>query len=116
MKRIYVAGAYSADNVMDVLHNIRKGIEMSYTIFTLGFAPFSPWLDYHFVFEDTHNKLTVEDFYRYSMTWLEVSDGIFVLPGYEKSKGTLVEIERAKELGIPVFYTLEYLLDYDFGK
>ena len=30
MVKVYIAGPYSADNVMNVLHNIRKGIEMSY--------------------------------------------------------------------------------------
>jgi len=48
--------------------------------------------------------LTVEDYYRYSMAWLEVADEVWVLPNSESSKGTQAEIKRAKELFIPVKY------------
>ncbi|KKL26448.1 hypothetical protein LCGC14_2395160, partial [marine sediment metagenome] len=40
--------------------------------------------------------------YRYSIAWLEVSDEVWVMPNSENSKGTQVEIKRAKELNIPV--------------
>ena len=109
MKRIYIAGPYSADNVMEVLHNIRKGIDMSYKVFALGYAPFSPWLDYHFVLSDKGYKLKIQDFYDYSLAWLKVSDAMLVLPNYESSKGTLKEIEYAESLGIPVYYSLKEL-------
>ena len=102
MKRIYVAGAYSANNVMDVLDNIGKGISASVKILKGGEAPFCPWLDHQFHFYD--GSLTIEDYYNYSMAWLEVSDEVRVLPGWENSKGTRAEIARAKELGIPVTF------------
>ena len=102
MKRIYVAGKYSASNVIEVLNNIKRGTEVSVEILKRGDCPFCPWLDYQFQFYD--NTLTVEDYYRYSIAWLEVSDEMFVLKGYETSKGTLAEIKRAKELNIPIVY------------
>ena len=104
MKRIYIAGPYSSDNVLGVLHNIRKGIEVATQVFKDGYAPFCPWLDFHYVLFDKQEALTVQDFYDYSIAWLEVSDAVLVLPGYENSKGTLAEIKRAGKLGIPVFY------------
>ena len=111
MKRIYVAGAYSADNVLDVLHNIRTGIDYAAHLLRCGYAPFCPWLDYHFVLMDPTRKLTVDDFYQYSLAWLDVADALYVIPGYEKSKGTLKEIERAKELNIPVFFEVKDLFN-----
>ena len=111
MKRIYIAGSYSADNVMDVLHNIRKGIEAACTVFKAGYAPFCPWLDFHYVLMDKASELTVQDFYDYSLAWLDASDAILVLPDYEDSKGTLAEIERANIRGIPVVYSLKELLN-----
>lgn len=48
--------------------------------------------------------MAIEDYYRYSMGWLEVSDCLYVLKGSEFSKGTQAEIERAKELNIPILY------------
>ena len=98
--RIYVAGSYSANNVITVLNNIHHGTKKCVEILKRGDIPFCPWLDYQFQFYDT--TLTVEDYYRYSMGWLEVSEKIYVLKGSENSKGTQAEIKRAKELGIPI--------------
>ena len=107
-KRIYVAGAYSADNVIDVLNNIRNGNKMAAQLMKLGFAPFSPWLDYQFQFFEV---LSIKDYYDYSIAWLLVSDAMLVLPNFENSKGTLNEISIAEQKGIPIFYSLNDLLD-----
>ena len=104
MKRIYVAGKYSSSNTIEFLNNIHDGIRASANILKQGHACFCPWLDYQFQFFD--KTLAVEDYQRYSMAWLEVSDEIYVLPNSENSKGTQAEIKRATELGIPVTYVL----------
>jgi hypothetical protein len=114
MKKIYIAGAYSADNVMDVLTNMRKGMRLSTEAFLAGFAVFCPWLDHQFVWQLREGEtLTIDNFYQYSLTWLSVSDAILLVPGYENSYGTQKELEKAKELGIPVFHTLQQLIDAD---
>ena len=107
MKRVYVAGAYSATNVIDVLDNMRKGMRLSTEVMLAGFAPFCPWLDYHFQLQLREGEaLSVNDYYQYSLTWLEVSDAVLLVPGWEHSKGTIEEIKVAKSLNIPVYYTL----------
>ncbi|MFA6281240.1 MAG: DUF4406 domain-containing protein [Candidatus Omnitrophota bacterium] len=108
MKRVYVAGAYSSDNVIGVLNNIRKGTQASVDVFLAGFAPFCPWLDYQFQFYT--DQLKVSDYYSYSMAWLDASDAVLVTPDYENSKGTIAEIERAMELHIPVYFSLADLI------
>lgn len=105
--RIYIAGKYSDPNILGVLNNIHDGIKAATTILKRGHEPFCPFLDYQFQFFD--KSLTIEDYYRYSMAWLEVSDIVFVLPDSENSKGTLAEIARAKELGIPVLLDLSVI-------
>lgn len=113
MKRIYVAGAYSANNVIGVLDNMRKGMRLSTEVMLAGFAPFCPWLDYHFQLQLREGEtLSVEHYYAYSFAWLEASDAVLLVPGWGNSKGTLAEIERAKELHIPVFETLESVIKY----
>ncbi len=115
MKRVYVAGAYSNNNVIGVLDNMRKGMRASVEVFLSGFSPFCPWLDYQFQLMLREGEvLTVQDYYNYSMAWLEVSDVVLVLPDSENSKGTQAEIERAKDLNIPIFYNLEDLKQYHF--
>ena len=105
-----MAGAYSADNVLTVLDNMNKGMRMATLVLLEGFSPFCPWLDYQFKLMAREGEvITLEDYYRYSMAFLEVCDAVLVVPGYEKSKGTLAEIARAKELKMPVVYSLHDL-------
>lgn len=103
MKRVYVAGSYSADNVIDVLKNIGRGEKEAAWFFKMGFYPFCPWHDASYVKTFPDHDFRVSDFQKHSMAWLEVSDCVFVLPNFQSSKGTLAEIERAKELNIPVY-------------
>jgi len=108
--RIYVAGPYSADNVLTVFGNMRRGIEESARLFEGGVAPFCPWLDYQFALA-ARRIHTVEEYYDYSTAWLEASDALVVvgnrsgLPGPDTSRGTRAEVARARELGIPVFFS-----------
>ena len=107
MKRIYVAGPYSADNVIDVLKNIGRGRHMCAILFEKGYAPFCPWHDSSYILDNPESEFDIKQFQEVSMRWLEVCDAVLVLTGWrgwEKSNGTAAEIRRAESLGIPVFY------------
>jgi hypothetical protein len=111
--RVYIAGAYSADNVITVLDNMRKGMRDGAIVLQKGMAPFCPWLDYQFQLMLRGNEsLAVQDYYEYSMAWLRVSDCMLVLPGWENSKGTRAEIDEAIRLNIPIFFTHGDLMSY----
>jgi len=118
MKKIYVAGAYSDDNVLGVLKNIGRGEYWASLLFMNGFAPFTPWHDKTFVIQNYGAQFSVEQFYNYSMEWLRVSDAVFVVPNniglkdWQDSKGTLAEITEAEKLGIPVFYSCNDLMKW----
>ena len=103
MKKIYVAGPYSANNVLDVLKNIGRGEKTCAKLFDMGYAPFCPWHDKSYVIDNPDGEFTVQKFYDYSIAWLKVSDAVVLTPGWELSKGTLKEIDIAEEMGIPVF-------------
>jgi hypothetical protein len=45
------------------------------------------------------------------MAWLEFAGFLYVLPGFETSKGTKKEIEQAEILGIPVIYKITSLVN-----
>lgn len=114
MKRVYVAGAYSSNNVIGVLDNMRRGMKLSYDVLKLGAAPFVPWFDYHF---SLIGEVTLDEYYNYSLAYLKVCDAmIVVIEGMENSKGTQHEIDYAKENNIPIFYNLQELGKYIEGK
>ena len=109
MKRIYVAGKYSADNVLDVLRNIGLGEMACAVLFRSGYAPFCPWHDKTYVMAFPQHDFTVQQFKDFSMAWLDVSDAVYVISGRYDSGGVMAEIDRAEELGIPVYYDLDEL-------
>jgi hypothetical protein len=115
MVKVYVAGAYSANNVLDVLVNIGHGEELATQCFLSGYAPFCPWFDKEFIIRHPEKEYTVDMFYEYSIAWLEVSDCILLVPGWEFSKGTLKEIEIAKKLNMPIFKDIESMINYYEG-
>ena len=112
MKKVYVAGKYSADNVLDVLKNIGIGRKTCAELFAMGFAPFCPWHDAAYVIDNpnfTHDK---KAFYEASLLWMECCDAVYVISGKGEGTGVDAEIERAEELGIPVFESLMKLLSW----
>ncbi len=114
MLRVYVAGAYSSDNVLGVLSNMRHGLALSVKVMKAGFAPFAPWLDFQYGLLDS---FSVKEYQAVSIAWLEVCDAMIVQPiGAEQSNGTIREIARAQELGIPVFYTIDTLERWRDGR
>ena len=103
MLRVYVAGAYSANNIIEGLDNMRRGMNLAVKVFQAGFAPFCPWLDHLFAL--LAPPPPVSFWYKYSLAWLEVSQAMIVQPvRAEASTGTIKEKERAAELDIPVFH------------
>lgn len=108
-RRVYVAGAINSGNVIGCLSNIRKGIRASTKILLDGEIPYCPFLDFQFFLAlDEHEEITFDMIRNYSMTWLEVSNIVVVLPESDASVGTQAEIARAHELGIPVMTWEEY--------
>lgn len=103
MKRVYVAGRYSADNVIDVLKNIGRGEKACARVFEFGMSPFCPWHDKTYCMELTDKDTPKEQFYKHSIAWLEVSDAVYVISGQGDGGGVDAELEIARKKGIPIF-------------
>jgi hypothetical protein len=107
MKRIYVAGALSAD-ACGYIQNCHRMIELARWVRRMGFAVYIPCLD--FLEGLVAGDFQYNDYFDNSQPWLEASDGVVVQPiGAEASHGTQREIAHAEALGIPVFRSLEAL-------
>jgi nucleoside 2-deoxyribosyltransferase len=105
MKRVYIAGPYSSDNVLGVLDNVRAGMRMATKLLQHGFAVFCPWTDHQLFFQLREGEsISIETIQAHSMEWLKVSDAVLVLKGFEASRGTLEEMRVAYSLDKPVYF------------
>ena len=110
MKRIYIAGAISDPSLIQSLDNIRRGVRVANMVLAAGYAVFVPHIDFQlFLGLNDGQEISKESIQAQSMAWLEVSDAVLLVPGWENSGGTKSEIERALELGIPVYDSFEAL-------
>ena len=106
MKRIYIAGRLN-DLAPQYIQNVHNMIKIADEIRRMGFAVFVPCLG--LLMGIVSGNYKYEDYAENSISWLEVSDALFVLPDSENSQGTQQEIARAKELGLPIFMDKESL-------
>jgi len=106
----YIAGPYSCDPLPGAFENMRRGTRVCAELIMEGINAFCPWADW-ILWMTLHDNESIskERIYAYSMAFLEKSDAVYVLPRWERSPGTKMEVLRAKECGIPVFYTREDL-------
>ncbi len=103
MKRVYVAGSYNGPNVIHVLDNMRIGMRAGLEVL---------WFDFHFqLMLRPGESLSIKDYYNYSIAWLRASDAVYVCNYRDDSVGTKAEIQEAKHLNIPLYFTLQDLID-----
>jgi nucleoside 2-deoxyribosyltransferase len=105
MKKVYIAGPYSAPDIISGLENIRRGMRMAARLLQHGVSVFCPWVDHQLFLQLRGNeRISLETIQAHSIAWLKVSDAVLALRGWEKSRGTLAEIQVANECKIPVFF------------
>jgi hypothetical protein len=109
MIKVYIAGALNSDAV-GYIKNMHKMIEWADKVRRAGFCVYVPCVD--FLIGLQIGDYEYKDYFDNGQPWLEVSDAVFLVPGYENSKGTLKEIERAKELEIPIFTDIKNMFEH----
>ena len=111
--RVYIGGALSSKEdtsrgpskvVIDYLSNVSKMCKVASEVRKLGHFPFVPALD--LLLGVINGDWDEEDYRGVGMAFLEVCDAVLVI---SQSWGVAKEIERANELGIPVYYRMEDL-------
>lgn len=93
--RIYIACPYTLG---DVGVNIRSSQLAAEQIRNAGHYPFNPLL---FHYQHVFCPRDYNDWIEQCLQWLSVCDAVVRLPG--ESRGADVEVERAGQLGIPVY-------------
>ncbi len=97
---IYIAGPYRASTKLGIIINILKARKVAKKYWALGYTVITP----HSNSALMDGCATDEVFLRGGLDLLECAKLMVVLKGWEKSQGTIAEIEYAKEHSIPIIY------------
>ena len=112
MKAIYIAGKLN-DDAVGYLHNVHKMMTVAEEARLAGFAPFVPAIDLLMGIKFGYSKY--EDYFDSSQAWLIRSDAVLLVEGWQTSKGTRLEIDTARDHGIPIFESLYEMVAYFNG-
>jgi hypothetical protein len=103
MKYIYIAGPYSKG---DPVINTGEAIKAGNLLAGIGYIPFIPHLTlfWHLIYPQE-----IEFWYEYDMAWLKKCDGLLRLPG--ESQGADREVATARIFGMPIYYSIQEVID-----
>jgi len=104
MKKVYVAGPLNSSG--NVAANIRQAFHIATLLVDKGFAPFVPHTTHFWdmVYPRSETFWMMLDF-----EFLLLCDAVFRIPG--ESKGADAEVEFAMRNGIPVYGTIDELIE-----
>ena len=114
MKKIYIAGPYSADTEIQRQKNIDQARDAAAELYRLGWAPFCPHTMTAY-FDDDFPDIKREAYLKTDLAWLECCDAILMLPGWEDSRGAQAERDRSVELHQIGYYSLDEVPDLTKG-
>lgn len=95
MSKIYISGAITGTN-----DYMKRFAQAQVELMKLGYSVVNPTTVNAMLPKDT----TWEEYMKMSMTMLEMCDGIYMLDGWEKSKGANMELKKAMELGLKIYH------------
>ena len=103
---IYVSGPYSAEKEEDRLKNTQTAIDIGIELIRKGHTVLIPHLSHYTDMraQELGIELPLECWMKQDLELLEGCDALFFIG---ESKGACIELERAKELGLQIFYSME---------
>lgn len=104
MIKVYIASPYTLG---DVAVNVKQQLDMVDILMDKGFVPFAPLYSH---FQHMAHPRPYTDWIKMDLEWVGVCDCLLRLPG--KSSGADGEVEHAIKLEIPVFHSVEELVNY----
>lgn len=107
MRRVYIAGPYTRG---DVAINVRNAIDAADRLLDYGCSPYVPHLTHFWHMMIPH---PYETWIRLDLNWLATCHAVIRLPGASLSADR--ETAEASRLGIPVYESVQALIDADFA-
>ena len=108
--RIYIAGPYTSLDEKGHELNTHRAIDAGISVFQRGHHPYIPHLT-HYVdirAKATGMELSWSDYIKWDLPWLDMCDALLYLG---KSKGADLELQRAKELGKRIYFSIAEIPD-----
>jgi hypothetical protein len=105
MKVVFVSGPFSADTKAGCEANIVRSEQLGFEVGAAGAAPIVP----NSIGRTWDGVPSYEFWIEATKEILRRCDALITVPGWEKSSGARGEVALAKELGIPVFHSIENL-------
>lgn len=102
MKHAYIAGPYRAKTKAERDLNIESARQVGVKVARKGYMPLIPHSNTA-RFDDIAPDLPDEMWLKGTLEQMEKCDIVVLCPGYEHSSGTLAEMRRARDLGIPIY-------------
>lgn len=99
MKTAFVAGKFIANTTWEIEQNVRKAEAVAAELWKMGIAALCPHTNSRFFFGLADESVFLEGYRRF----IRSCDAVFLVDGWETSKGTAGEIQVALSLDIPVF-------------
>jgi hypothetical protein len=105
---VYVAGPFRNKTKLGVRRNIDRAESISHRLWLYGYATISPHMNSGFM--ENSKGLGNVDMIKAYLDVVSRCDAVILVEGWEKSEGSLLEIDKAIEIGIPVYKTLQEFL------
>ena len=101
LKIAYVAGPLRADTLNGIAENIARARAVAVHLWRLGYAVLCPHLNSAFM----SGAVPETQFLEAGLEFVRRSDLVVLVDGWERSEGTVREIEEAHARGIPIYVT-----------
>ena len=108
MKVVYVAGPFRGPNSWEIEQNIRRAETLALEVWRAGFAAICPHTNTRFFQGAAPDEVWLDG----DIAILVKCDAVLCTPDWEKSSGARAEVDRAKQVGIPVFHSTEALVSW----
>lgn len=95
---IYIAGPFRASSAWGVEQNVRRAEEVAYQVWAAGYVAVCPHTNTRFFDQSLPDQIFIDG----TLEMMRRCDAVLVLPGHERSQGTLGEIREAARLNMPM--------------
>lgn len=102
MKKVFIASPYTHG---DIQKNLKKQQDAANELIDLGFVPLPISFCYHHLEKPRDYQVWID----LTLEWVKDCDYLLRLPG--ESNGADGEVAEALKLGIPVFYSIDELVN-----